>query len=48
VSADADFAVVQISARPNLRPAKLEGLFADDVKLSLKTQPALPVRTILR
>ena len=48
VSAEADFAVVQIAVRPNLRPAKLDGLFADDVKLTLWTQPALPVRVVQR
>ena len=48
VPADADFAVIQIAARPNLRPAKLESLFADDVKLTLKTQPSLPVRIVQR
>jgi len=48
VSEEADFAVIQIAARPNLRPAKLESLFADDVMLTLKTQPALPVRTVQR
>lgn len=48
VPAEADFAVIQIAARPNLRPAKLEGLFADDVKLTLKTQPSLPVRIVQR
>lgn len=46
VPADADFAVVQIAARPNLRPAKLESLFADDIQLTLKTQPRLPVRVV--
>ncbi len=46
--AEADFAVVQIVARPNLRPAKLEGLFASDVKLTLKTAPELPVRIVQR
>lgn len=48
VPAEADFAVIQIAARPNLRPAKLESLFADDVKLKLKTQPSLPVRIVQR
>ncbi len=48
VPAEADFAVIQIAARPNLRPAKLEGLFADDVKLTLKTSPELPIRTVQR
>lgn len=46
--AEADFAVAQIVARPNLRPAKLEGLSADDVKLTLKTAPELPVRIVQR
>jgi hypothetical protein len=48
VPTEADFAVIQIAARPNLRPAKLERLFADDVKLTLKTQPSLPVRIVQR
>jgi hypothetical protein len=48
IPAQADFAVIQISARPNLRPAKLDGLSADNVKLTLKTQPALPVRIVQR
>lgn len=48
VPAEADFAVVQIAARPNLRPAKLELLFADDVRLTLKTSPVLPVRIVQR
>jgi anti-sigma factor RsiW len=42
----ADFAVVQIAARPNLRPAVLESLFADDVQLTLTTRPDLPVRVV--
>jgi len=29
-------------------PGKLESLFADDVKLTLKTQPGLPVRVVER
>jgi hypothetical protein len=45
---EADFAVAQIVARPNLRPAKLDGLFADDVKLTLKTAPQLPVQIVRR
>jgi hypothetical protein len=45
---EADFAVAQLVARPNLRPTKLEGLFADDVKLTLKTAPELPVRIVQR
>jgi hypothetical protein len=48
IPAQADFAVIQIAARPNLRPAKLDGLSADNVKLTLKTQPALPVRIVQR
>jgi hypothetical protein len=48
VPADADFAVIQIAARPNLRPAQLENLFADNVTLTLKTQPSLPVRIVQR
>lgn len=46
--ADADFAVAQLVARPNLRPAKLEGLFASDVMLTLKTAPQLPVQIVQR
>ena len=46
--AEADFAVIQIAARPNIRPAKLESLFADDVKLTLKTSPELPIRIVQR
>lgn len=41
---EADFAVIQLAARPNIRPAVLDSIFADDVRLTLKTQPALPVR----
>jgi hypothetical protein len=48
VPAEADFAVIQIAARPNLRPAKLDELSADNVKLTLKTQPTLPVRIVQR
>lgn len=48
VPTQTDFAVIQIAARPNLRPAKLESLFADDVKLTLKTPPSLPVRIVQR
>ncbi len=46
--AQADYAVVQIAARPNIRPTKLESLFVDDVKLTLKTHPSLPVRIVQR
>lgn len=48
VSAEADFAVVQISARPNLRVPMPSQLFVDDVKLTLKTQPTLTVRVVQR
>ena len=48
VSAEADFALVQISARPNLRVPMPSQLFVDDVKLTLKTQPSLPVRVVKR
>ncbi len=48
IPAEADFAVIQIAARPNLRPAKLEELSAHHVKLTLKTQPNLPVRIVRR
>ena len=48
IPAQADFAVIQIAARPNLRPAKLDGLSADNVRLTLKTQPSLPVRIVQR
>ncbi len=46
--AQADYAVVQIAARPNIRPTKLESLFVDDVKLTVKMQPSLPVRIVQR
>ena len=46
--AEADFAVVQIAARPNIRPAKLEQIFADEVKLTLKSSPELPIRILER
>ncbi len=45
---EADFAVIQLAARPNIRPAVLDSLYADDVRLTLKTQPALPVRIAQR
>lgn len=48
VPAEADFAVIQIAARPNLRPAKLQSLFADEVKFTLKTSPELPIRIVQR
>lgn len=46
VPAEADFAVIQIAARPDLRPAKLDGLSADDVKLTLRISPKLPIRNV--
>jgi hypothetical protein len=48
IPALADFAIIQIAARPNLRPAKLEKLSANNVKLTLKTQPHLPERIVQR
>ena len=42
----ADFAVIQIAARPNLRPAALESLYADEVALTLTTRPDLPVTVV--
>lgn len=48
IPAQADYAVIQIAARPNLRPAMLNELSVDDVKLTLKTQPTLPVRMVTR
>jgi hypothetical protein len=45
---EADFAVIQLAARPNIRPAVLDSLYVDDVRLTLKTQPALPVRLAQR
>jgi hypothetical protein len=44
----ADYAVIQIAARPDVRPTKLQHLHADDVRLTLKTQPALPLRVASR
>jgi hypothetical protein len=48
VSAEADFAVIQLAALPNLRPANLTAIYADDVKLTLRTPPSLPVRIVHR
>lgn len=42
----ADFAVIQIAARPNLRPVALESLYADEIELTLTTRPDLPVRVV--
>ena len=44
----ADFAVIQIAVRPNLRPAVLESLYADEIELTLTTRPDLPVRVVER
>ena len=46
IPGEADFALIQIAARPNLRPARLDSLFADNVNLTLKTQPTLPIRIV--
>lgn len=43
-SREADFAVVQLAARPNVRPAQIKGISVDDVTLNIKIQPVLPVR----
>jgi len=48
VSSEADFAVVQISARPNLRVPMPPQLFVDNVQLTLRKQPNLPVRVVKR
>lgn len=42
----ADFAVIQLAARPNLRPADLDSLYADAVTLTLTTRPDLPVKVV--
>ncbi len=44
VSGPADFAVVQLIAMPNRRVPLPEELFVDDVSLTLKSYPALPVQ----
>ena len=46
VPASADYAVIHIAARPNLRGSMPMGLFVDDVRLRLKTQPAIPVKVV--
>ncbi|MCF7789406.1 MAG: hypothetical protein K9N47_25010 [Prosthecobacter sp.] len=48
VNAEADFAIIQLAALPNLRPASLASIFADDIKLTLSTRPSLPVRIVHR
>ncbi len=40
---EADFAVIHLSAMPNLRVPMPNDLFADDVRLVVKTQPLLPM-----
>ncbi len=42
VPSEADFAVIHLSALPNLRGPMPNDLFADDVRLVVKTQPPLP------
>ena len=42
----ADFAVIQLSARPNLRPVGLEARYTDVVELTLSRRPDLPVRLV--
>lgn len=46
VPSQADFAVVQLAARPDLRPAKLDSLYVDDVTLIMKSQPTLPIQVV--
>ncbi|MEY4566939.1 MAG: hypothetical protein RLY14_1909 [Planctomycetota bacterium] len=43
-SSDADFAVIHVAARPNLRVPMPDRLFIDHVRLIAKTQPVLPIR----
>ncbi|RFC48759.1 MAG: hypothetical protein DVB23_000452 [Verrucomicrobia bacterium] len=38
----------RLAARAKLRPSSLERLYADEVRLSLQTQPVLPIRTVRR
>lgn len=44
-SSDADFAVIHVAARPNLRVPMPDRLFIDHVRLIAKTQPVLPIRS---
>ncbi len=46
VPSQADFAVVQLAARPDLRPAKLDSLYVDDVTLVMKSHPTLPIHVL--
>ena len=48
VTDDADFAVIHIAARPNIRGPMPPNVFADHVKLTLKTRPTLPERRVER
>ncbi|MFO0821711.1 MAG: hypothetical protein U0792_01105 [Gemmataceae bacterium] len=43
---NADFAVVQLAARPNLRPSAPPSLYADGVRLTVRVNPPLPVRVV--
>jgi hypothetical protein len=43
-SSEADFAVIHVAARPNLRVPMPDRLFIDHVRLIAKTQPVLPIR----
>lgn len=46
LSPEADFAVIHLIAMPNLRVGMPDGLFVDDVRLVVKTQPLLPLRLV--
>jgi len=48
VPTSADCAIIHIAARPNMRGPMPAGLFVDDVRLRLNTQPAIPVRIVER
>lgn len=48
VPREVEFAVAHLAARPNLRGPMPAGLFADDVRLVLKSQPALPIKVLDR
>ena len=48
VPTSADFAVIQISARPHAPPPPLDGIFSHDVSLTLKDSPQLPIRLVQR
>ena len=45
LSAEADFAVIHLGARRDGPLESFEALYADNVRLTLKTQPRLPVRS---